>query len=73
VGPDPIIHKPFVTGIKQLPLLSKDWMAQLGYGHIVRSIKEGAGEAWTTDIHNHSPIPAFAYGAEFGEGKEGRY
>ncbi len=73
VGPDPIVHEPFLDGIKQLPMLNKDWMAQMGYGHLVRGIKEGAGEAWTTDIHDYSPVPAFAYGAEFGLGEKGRY
>lgn len=73
VGPDPIVHEPFLDGIKQLPMLNKDWMAQMGYGHLVRGIKAGAGEAWTTDIHDYSPIPAFAYGAEFGMGQKGKY
>ena len=73
VGPDPIVHEPFLDGIKQLPMLNKDWMAQMGYGHLVRGIKSGASEAWETDIHDYSPVPAFAYGAEFGLGKKGRY
>jgi len=73
IGPEPIVHKPFMEGIKQVPLLSKDWMAQLGYGHIARAIQQGAGEGWTSDIHGYSPVPAFAYGAEFGTGEKGRY
>jgi DNA-directed RNA polymerase subunit beta' len=73
VGPDPIIHEPFLDGIKQLPMLNKDWMAQMGYGHLVRGIKEGAGQTWETDIHDYSPVPAFAYGAEFGLGEKGKY
>lgn len=73
IGPDPIVHEPFLDGVKQLPMLNKDWMAQMGYGHLVRGIKEGAGEAWSSDIHGFSPVPAFAYGAEFGKGKGGKY
>ena len=73
IGPMPILHKPFVEGIKQLPMLSKDWMAQLGYGHIAKGIKFGASEGWETDIHSYSPVPAFAYGAEFGQGEDGKY
>jgi DNA-directed RNA polymerase subunit beta' len=73
VGPEPIMHKPFVDGVKQLPMLSKDWMSQMGYGHLVRGIQQGAGEAWSSDIHGYSPIPAFAYGAEFGTGRKGQY
>jgi DNA-directed RNA polymerase subunit beta' len=73
IGPDPIMHKPFVDGVKQLPMLSKDWMSQMGYGRLVQGIKQGAGEAWSSDIHGFSPVPAFAYGAEFGQGKKGKY
>ena len=73
IGPEPITHKPFVDGVKQLPMLSRDWMSQMGYGHLVRGIQQGAGEAWTSDIHGFSPIPAFAYGAEFGMGKGGKF
>ena len=73
IGPDPITHKPFVDGVKQLPMLSKDWMSQMGYGHLVRGITQGASEAWSSDIHDFSPIPAFAFGAEFGDGKKGKY
>lgn len=73
IGPMPIVHEPFVDGIKQLPMLSKDWMAQMGYGHIAKGIKFGASEGWETDIHGYSPVPAFAYGAEFGQGEEGKY
>lgn len=73
IGPDPIIHEPFVDGIKQLPMLNRDWMSQMGYHHLARGIKEGAGETWTSELHDYAPVPAFAYGAEFGEGKEGKY
>lgn len=73
IGPEPIIHEPFVDGIKQLPMLNRDWMSQMGYHHLARGIKEGAGETWTSELHGYAPVPAFAYGAEFGEGKQGQY
>jgi DNA-directed RNA polymerase subunit beta' len=73
IGPEQIIHQPFVEGIKQLPMLNKDWLAQMGYGHLARGIQEGASEAWSSDIHDFSPVPSFAYGAEFGTGKKGKY
>jgi DNA-directed RNA polymerase subunit beta' len=73
VGPKPIAHAPELHGIQRIPLLRNDWMAQLGYNHLRRAIVQGAHEAAESDLHDYSPVPAFAYGAEFGEGKEGRY
>jgi DNA-directed RNA polymerase subunit beta' len=73
VGPRPIAHQPFLKGIDQIPLLRDDWMAQLGYERLKKAIVHGAARAAESDLHDYSPIPAFAYGAEFGQGTEGRY
>jgi hypothetical protein len=73
VGPRPIQHEPQLIGIKQMPLMRNDWMAHLGYSHIREGIIAGAGQRRESDIHGYSPIPAFAYGAEFGQGERGAY
>lgn len=70
---DPITHAPVLKGISTLPLLRRDWMAALGYRYLAKNLVEGAGQAWTTDLSDYHPIPAFAYGATFGKGKEGKY
>jgi hypothetical protein len=70
---DPIVHAPVLKGISTLPLLRRDWMAALGYRYLAKNLVEGAGQAWTTDLSDYHPIPAFAYGATFGKGKEGKY
>jgi DNA-directed RNA polymerase subunit beta' len=72
-GPAPIVHQPQLIGIKRLPLARSDWMAQMGYGHIAKAIQEGAAGRTESDIHSYSPIPAFAYGAQFGQGEAGAY
>jgi DNA-directed RNA polymerase subunit beta' len=72
VGPRPIIHKPFLTGVRRLPIMRDDWMAQLGYRELEKGIIRGANESRTTDIHGYSPIPAYAYGAEFGDAPGGK-
>jgi DNA-directed RNA polymerase subunit beta len=69
----PILHHPILKGVKQIPATRNDWMAQLGYSEIIKGIKEGAAQGWKSDIHELSPVPAFAYGAEFGVGKRGAY
>jgi hypothetical protein len=73
VGPRPIAHEPELHGITRIPLLRSDWMAQLGYNHLRRAIVQGAGAGKESDLHDYSPIPAFAYGAELRHGEEGRY
>jgi len=66
VGPRPIGHEPFLKGIEQIPMLRKDWMSQMGYRNIEKAITEGAATLSESDIHGYAPVPAFAYGAEFG-------
>jgi len=70
---DPIQHAPILKGLSMLPILRKDWMAGLGYRHIAKNIVEGAGQGWTTDLESYHPVPAFAHGATFGQGKDGKY
>lgn len=55
------------------PLLNPDWMARLGHRKLKASILEGAHFAQKADIHGTHPVPAFAYGKEFGTGPKGRY
>lgn len=59
--------------ITRNPLMNPDWMARLGHRYLKESILEGAHLAQESNLHGTHPVPAFAYGAEFGEGKGGRY
>jgi hypothetical protein len=70
---DAIEHEPVLKNIDTLPLLKKDWMGALGYRNLAKALTEGASQAWETDIHDYHPVPAFAYGAEFGKGEKGKY
>ena len=73
VAKEPIIHAPILKGMSALPLLRKDWLAALGYRYHKRGLSEGAGQGWSTDLESYHPIPAFAHGITFGQGKEGKY
>ena len=73
VGPRPIVDAPFMKGIEQVPLFRDDWMSQMGYQRLSDAIVEGAAKGHKSDLHGYSPIPAFAYGAEFGLGEDGKY
>jgi DNA-directed RNA polymerase subunit beta' len=66
VGPKPIKHAPFFAGMQRVPMLRDDWMAQMGYREIAKALVQGATQVKESDLHNYSPVPAFAYGAEFG-------
>jgi len=55
------------------PLLNSDWMARLGHQYLKDSILEGVQYGEKSDIHGTHPVPAYAYGKEFGTGKGGRY
>jgi len=70
---DPIIHAPLLKGMSTLPLLKRNWMANLGYRYIAKNLQEGAGQGWKTDLSDYHPIPAFAFGETFGKGEEGKY
>ena len=67
---DPLMHAPILTGIDRLPINKKNWMAQLGYRYIKNTLTDGAAEAWKSKLQDTHPVPAFAYGATFGQKKE---
>lgn len=71
--PDDLVVKPVMLGTERAAMHKGDWMAALGYRFIGTSFKENAAVGSTANIHSFNPIPAYAYGAEFGKGEGGRY
>lgn len=55
------------------PLLYPDWMARLSHRYLKDSLLQGARTGASSDRHSAHPVPAYAFGAEFGMGPEGRY
>jgi hypothetical protein len=55
------------------PLLNPDWLARMAHRYLKDSVLKGAHYGETTDLHGTHPVPAYAYGAEFGAGKDGKY
>lgn len=62
-----------VQPITSNPLLNPDWMARMGHRKLKTTLLEAAHQGQKADIHGASPIPAYAYGSEFGEGPGHRY
>lgn len=68
-GQNPIEHKPVLKGMEQAVLdTQEDWLARLNFRRLKETIMEGAAKGWKTNLHGTHPVPAYAYGAEFGEG-----
>ena len=63
----------FMTSLSRNPLLNPDWMARLGHRYLKESLLEGAHSGQFSDIHGTHPVPAYAFGREFGQGSGGRY
>jgi DNA-directed RNA polymerase subunit beta' len=69
-GKKPVVHTPVLKGVKTLPLdMQTDWMARLNHEDLNSTIIDAANQGWSSNIHGNHPIPALAYGAEFGKGK----
>ncbi len=68
-GEKPIEHTPVLKGAQQMALDShEDWMARLNFQELRNTLLEGTGKGWRTNLHGTNPIPAYAFGAEFGKG-----
>jgi hypothetical protein len=63
------IMKP-LTGI---PRMHPDWLARLGHRGLKSSILQAVHTGEVSDIHGTHPVPAYTFGAEFGQGQKGRY
>lgn len=55
------------------PLLNPDWMARLSHRNLKATLQQAAHFGDVTNIHGTSPVPAYAFGVEFGQGEKGRY
>ena len=73
LGPEdkPVEATPILKGVNVLPReLKTDWLARLQATHLKDTILDGAAEAWVSDLNSTHPIPAAAYGKQFGQSKD---
>lgn len=60
---------PILKGMAQGALdQQEDWMARLNFRRLKDTLLQGASKGWKTNIHGTNPVPAYAFGAEFGQG-----
>lgn len=55
------------------PLMNPDWMARLAHRYLKDSVLKGAHYGEASNLHGTHPVPAYAYGSEFGSGSDGKY
>lgn len=68
-GQAPIVHEPVLKGTNVLPTeMHEDWLARMQATDLKKTLLEGTARGWSTSIHGPHPIPAMAYGKEFGMG-----
>lgn len=64
--------KPVMVRLMENPSHDKDWMSQLGTSYVQKNLRKNVirGDV-TSNIHGTNPLPALAYGVEFGKPPKG--
>ena len=50
-----------------------DWIAGMNHRYLKTQLRDAASFGQTSNVHGWNPVTAYAYGAEMGQGAEGRY
>lgn len=62
---------PILKGLAQGALdQQEDWMARLNFRRLKDTLMQGASKGWKTNIHGTNPVPAYAFGSQFGKGPD---
>lgn len=69
---DPPLFEAQAVGLRELPGMETDWMAQLSSSYLKSNLLDNAAHNATSDIHGTHPIPGIAKGTEFGKLKPGQ-
>lgn len=69
---EPPLFEAQAVGLRELPGMETDWMAQLSSSYLKSNLLENAAHNATSDIHGTHPIPGIAKGTEFGKLKPGQ-
>lgn len=74
-SPDKVAPKftPFQKGTTYAPQYKPDWLANFGFKYLKQNLIDNAASGSRSELHQYHPIPGYAAGATFGEGKDGKY
>lgn len=56
-----------------IPKMHPDWLARMAHQGLRASIQQAAHTGQKARLHGTHPVPAYAFGVEFGQGEGGRY
>lgn len=65
--------RPIVPGLNSVKSLDENWVSKLAARDLGKTIKTGVALGHSSDTSSTDPIAAYIMGANFGEGKNGRY
>lgn len=60
-------------GVNYLPQATQSWLSKMNFRNIKRELTKDISTGAVTDLSSYEPIPAMAFGVDFGKGKKGRY
>lgn len=55
------------------PRMHSDWLARMAHQGLKATMQQAAQTGEKSNLHGTHPVPAYTYGAEFGQGEKGRY
>lgn len=64
---------PSVSALTRSVDKSEDWLAIMNHRRLKENIITAASTGKKSDLHGYNPIPAYAYGTELTQDKDGRY
>lgn len=64
---------PLVPGLNQVKLMDSNWISNLSFSHLKKTLQEAASTGAVSEVHSTDPITSYIMGKEFGEGGNGRY
>ena len=64
---------PLVPGLKSVKQLDENWVSKLAAKDLGKTIRNGVAMGQSSQISSTDPIAAYIMGADFGDGKNGRY
>lgn len=62
----PIVFEPILKNVRSIPRYKNDWLSRLNQKYLSETLIDEAAAGGESDIHGFDPVPAYAYGAEFG-------
>ena len=64
---------PIVPGLNSVKQLDENWVSKLAARDLGKTLKTGVSQGHSADISSTDPIASYMMGADFGQGRDGKY